>query len=86
MRGKQAAEDTTRRSSSRQQKMVVPTHLGVRQCQSHRVSVAVAPGEGGAGTHCHQSQRAISNDNEDAVSKNDGVHDVVFLATVAVRA
>jgi hypothetical protein len=50
------------------------------------VSVAIAPGEGGAGTHRHRRRRAIYNDDEDAASKNDGNHDVVFLATVAVGA
>ncbi len=44
------------------------------------------PGEGGAGTHHCRSRRAIYNDDEDAASKNDGNHDVVFLATVAVGA
>ncbi len=85
-RGKRAVEDTTRGSSSQQQKMVEPAHAGVHRCRRHRVSVAVAPGEGGAGTHCHQSQRAIYKDNGEAASKNDSNHDVVFLATVAVRA
>jgi hypothetical protein len=31
MRGKQAADNTTRGSSSRWQKMVEPAHVGVRQ-------------------------------------------------------
>jgi hypothetical protein len=62
-RGKRAADDTTRWSSSRWQKMVEPAHAGVCQCQSHRVSVAIAPGEGGAGTHHHRSRRAIYNND-----------------------
>jgi hypothetical protein len=83
-RGKRAADNTTRGLSSRRQKMVEPAHAGVRQCRRRRVSVAVTPGEGGVGTHRRQSRRAIYNDDEDAASKNNGDHDVVFLATVAV--
>jgi hypothetical protein len=84
MQGKQAADDTTGGLSLQQQKMVEPAHVGVCQRQRHCVSVAVKPGEGGAGTHCCQSRRAIYNKDEDAASKNDGNHDVAFLATVAV--
>ncbi len=86
MQGKRAADDTTRGSSLRRQKMVEPSHAGVRQRQHRRVSVAVAPVEGGVGTHRHRSRRAIYNDDKDAASKNDGDHDVVFLAMVAVGA
>ncbi len=64
--------------------MVEPTHVGVRQPQRHRVSVAIAPGEGGVGTHRPQSRGAINDNDEDAASKNGGNHDVFFLATVAV--
>ncbi len=84
MQGKRAADDTTRGSSSRWQKIVEPAHAGVRQRQRRCVSVAVAPGEGGAGTHHCRSRGAIDDNDEDAASKNNGDHDVVFLATVAV--
>jgi hypothetical protein len=60
--GKQAADDTTRGLSSRRQKMVECTRAGVCLRQRCRASVAVAPGEGGAGTYRHQSQGAINND------------------------
>jgi hypothetical protein len=85
-RGKQVVDDTTRGLSLQWQKMVESTHVGVRRHQHHCMSVADAPGEGGVGTHRHQSQRAIYNNNKDAMSKNDGNHDVVFLTTVAVGA
>jgi hypothetical protein len=86
MLGKRAADDTTRGSLLQRQKMVEPAHAGVRQCQCRCVSVAIAPGEGGVGTHRRQSLGAIDDNNKDAASKNDGNHDVVFLATVAVGA
>jgi hypothetical protein len=86
MRDKRATDNTTRGLSSRQQKMVEPPHAGVRQCQRHRLSVAVVPGEGGAGTHHCRSQREIYNNDKDAASKNNGNDNVVILATVAVGA
>jgi hypothetical protein len=86
MRDKRAADDTTRGWLSRRQKMVEPACVGVRQCQCRRASVAVAPGEGAAGTHHHWSRGAINDDNEDATSKNDGNHNIVFFAMVAVGA
>jgi hypothetical protein len=85
-RGKWAADDTTRGSLSQRQKMVKPAHAGVRQCRRRCVSVAITPGEGGAGTHRCRNRRAIYNDDKDAASKNDGDHDDVFLAMVAVGA
>ncbi len=86
MRGKRAAEDTTRGLPLRWQKMVEPAHAGVCGRQLCRVSVAVAPVEGGAGTHCCQSWREIFNDDKDTASKNDADHNVVFFAMVAVGA
>ncbi len=44
------------------------------------------PGEGGAGTHRHQSWGAINDKDKDAASKNDGNHNVVFFAMAMVGA
>jgi hypothetical protein len=60
--------------------------VGVHQHQHHHASVTIAPGKGGAWTHCCQSQGAINDDDKDAMSKNNGNQDVVFFATVAVGA
>jgi hypothetical protein len=60
--GKWAADNTTRGLSSQQQKKVEPACAGVCLCQRHCASVAIAPGEGGAGTYRRQSRGAINND------------------------
>jgi hypothetical protein len=60
--GKRVADNTTRGLSSGWQKMVEPAHAGVCLRRRRRASVAVAPGEGGAGTYRHRSRGAI-NDN-----------------------
>jgi hypothetical protein len=59
--GKRAADDTIRGSLSQWQKMVEPARAGVCLRQRHRASVAIAPGEGGAGTYRRQSRGAIDN-------------------------
>jgi hypothetical protein len=59
--GKRVADDTTKGLLLRRQKMVEPAHSGVCLHQCCCASVAIAPGEGGAGTYCCQSQGAIDN-------------------------
>ena len=43
---------------SQRWKMVEPAHEGICQHQCPRVSVAIAPGDGGVGAHCCQCSRA----------------------------
>jgi hypothetical protein len=84
--GKEVVDDTTRGLLLRRQKMVEPPRACVCRHQRCRASVTVMQGEAGARTHHCRSCGAIDNDDEDAASKNDSNHDVVFFVTVTVGA